>query len=277
MPIPGQDLPVPLQKKQYDQDGAVLIPGLLEPADYQCVLDDLQTRIELLARRQQIELPADNAGERLPWLSDCLKHICSVDSRLQGVLYDAMSRSAALHQMSAHPRIMSVVRDLMGPHFEVHPRLILIMSLPNAKWHLAGWHQDWYYNEGPTSTMTLWIPLHDVDTAGGALTVALGRHQEGLMGHNEEDDQTTKWHTIQQRHVESFTNTVDVNAKAGDCLALHALAPHTAHVNQNSQVRFVLNFRYMDLADPGYLESHWRVGEIRHARQALGRTTRASA
>lgn len=261
------------QKAQYDADGTLFIPGLLEESDYTEVMDDLQLRIELLANREGITLPEEIAGPRITWLSECLKTLCGRDPRFQGILYDAMSRSTSLHRMSAHPRIVEVVKNLMGPRFEVHPRLILIMSLPTAKWHLAGWHQDWYYNEGPLSTMTLWIPMHDVDTTGGALTVALGRHNEGLMGHSEDEDRSTKWHTIQSRHVDSFEDTVDINAKAGDCLALHALAPHTAHMNQSSHVRFVLNFRYMDLEDPAYLESNWRVGDIKHARAALGRTT----
>jgi len=267
------DLVSSTQKQQYDRDGAIMMRNVLCESDYQDVMDDLQTRMQLLADREGVSFPKQGDLPRIGWLSECLQRLCQKDSRLQGVLYDAMSRSPAMHRMSSHTKLCEVVSGLMGPDFEVHARLILIMALPQAKWHLAGWHQDWYYNEGPQSTMTLWIPMHDVGIQGGALTVALGKHRNGLMGHCEEGDQTTKWHTIKQKHVDQFSDLVQVEAKAGDCLALHALAPHRAYVNMSSQVRFVLNFRYLDLRDPGYLESGWRVKQIDHARQALGRSS----
>ena len=107
------------QRAQYDADGALLVPGLLDPADYQCVLDDLQTRIQLISKRENLSLPAEQEN-RVRWLSDCLQVMCQHDGRLQGVLYDAMSRSTSLHHMSSHSKIVQVVSNLMGPRFEVH-------------------------------------------------------------------------------------------------------------------------------------------------------------
>lgn len=257
--------------ESYAQNGAALLPGVFSEADLQPVLDQLKVRLELLAASYQWVLPKRSGQSEVRWLSDCLLSLMEKYPEAQGIIYDAMSKTSALHRICSDPRIDQIVSRLMGKDYEVHHRLILLMSPPGGKWHLAGWHQDWYYNEGPHSTMTLWIPLHDVDKSGGAMTIALGKHKEGLFPHVDDANVETKWNTIDGASTESFDRLWDVDVKKGDVVSLHSLTPHKANVNQSPQFRFVLNFRFMDLSDPGYLQAGWRTGEISHARASLGK------
>lgn len=258
--------------EKYRQDGTVLIPQLFSPADFDPVMDDMEVRLRLLAEKASHRLPPQGEASRVRWLSDCLLSLMKVDEAAQGAFYDAMSRASSLHRFCSDPRVCDWVGKLMSRRFEIHHRLILLMSPPGGRWHLAGWHQDWYYNEGPKSTMTLWIPLHDVDKTGGAMTLAKGRHREGMLDHVEDADPSTKWNTIAASEVEKFDDLWDLNAKVGDMVALHSLTPHTANQNNSLQTRFVLNFRFVDLADPGHLDANWRTDSIPHARASLGKT-----
>ncbi|MGK0296633.1 MAG: ectoine hydroxylase-related dioxygenase (phytanoyl-CoA dioxygenase family) [Gammaproteobacteria bacterium] len=92
------------------------------------------------------------------------------------------------------------------------------------------------------------------------------------MPHSEHlQNQESKWHTLDPDTVAEFTNVVNTTMEAGDALLFHSLMPHSAQVNLSDEVRFVVNLRYRDLANRQYLEDNWQVGNITHARNALGR------
>jgi ectoine hydroxylase-related dioxygenase (phytanoyl-CoA dioxygenase family) len=148
------------------------------------------------------------------------------------------------------------------------------MSLPETHWHLAGWHQDWYYNKGPGSTLTIYAPLQDTTGQNGSLQLALGEHHRGPLPHDDHPTEPpTKWHTLSPREVAGFTRVVDTELAVGDVLLFNSLVPHTARVNRSESVRFVVNLRYQDLADPTFLETRWQVAPSPEARQAMARTS----
>ena len=147
------------------------------------------------------------------------------------------------------------------------------MSMPHAEWHLAAWHQDWYYNEGPYSTITLYAPLQKTDHKNGSLSFALGEHHKPPVPHDEHDHGiNTKWHSLPPDVVHGFERVVSTSLEVGDILLFHSLTPHTPCKNQSNYVRFVLNLRYRDLRDPQFLNEGWRMKNITHARQAMQRT-----
>ena len=102
-------------------------------------------------------------------------------------------------------------------------------SMPAGTWQLAGWHHDFYYNEGTDDTLTLYAPLQRTDAKNGGLVLALGEHRRGLLPHGDHSfpNGRTKWHTLDEATVKSFPHLVERELDAGDALFLHSLLPHT--------------------------------------------------
>lgn len=256
---------------RYKEDGAVLARGILDAAILKTATSALLERLDLLERTTGIT-PESGADDSVREASRRLQALERERPGMQGSLYDSMSEAPALHQTASHPALLQSVSALLSPSLSVHPRLIMLMSMPQGTWHLALWHQDWYYNEGPQSTVTAYAPLQHTDSRNGSLLLALGHHRQGLLPHGDfESSYKTKWHTIPQSEVERFDTVVPTVVEPGDVLFLDSMLPHSAQLNTSDDVRFVMNFRYRDLTDPDYLRANWKIDAIAHARNALSR------
>jgi ectoine hydroxylase-related dioxygenase (phytanoyl-CoA dioxygenase family) len=274
----------PHDLERYHEDGAILIKGLLDNQDFEPLKVELLKRLELLEARYCENQSTSNptVSEVIPSLSDISQRLLNLSEKYpeaQGILYDGMGHTPSIHQLSSHPQIQSVVKKLLSPTIEVFPKLILLMSVPQKTWHLAPWHQDWYYNQGPYSTLTLYAPLQKTNSENGSLLLALGEHQNGPQPHEEASSETTtgekklitKWRQIPSEVHNTFSRVVSSELEVGDVLLFNSLVPHSARVNQSPHIRFVLNLRYRDLEDAIYLSDGWRINENTQAKQAMAR------
>lgn len=257
--------------KQYESEGVLLAKNLFDPDEFLPIRNDLANRLSLLEQHYGLNVSAE--ANEITQISDRLRKLEQHSPGAQSVLYDSMNAAPSLHATGTHPRLISILEQLLSPEMSIHDRYIILMSMPHAEWHLASWHQDWYYNEGPYSTITLYAPLQKTDHRNGSLTFALGEHHKPPVPHDEHDHGiTTKWHSLPPETVQNFDRVVPTALEVGDVLLFHSLTPHTPCKNQSDHVRFVLNLRYRDLRDPQFLKDGWRIQEITHARRAMQRS-----
>ena len=264
MSLGGADL------ERFREDGFLVLRGLFAPEAYRGVRCDLAERLALLEAHHGLEPgPLD---DDLPSLSARLIHLERRIPGAQSVVYDTMNGAPTLHRFAAADQLLAVVRALLSPTVALHHRFIVLMSLPGDAWHLPVWHQDWFYNRGPASTLTVWAPMQRVDGDNGALLLAPGAWQDGFVEHAEHDHGVrTKWASLPPEAVSRFARTVSADLDVGDVLFLNSLVPHSARLNRSPHVRFVINLRYQDLADPGFIAAGWRVTPAALARSALAR------
>jgi len=216
--------------------------------------------------------PVNSTTDAVKAASWMLQEVECREPGSQGVIYDAMDHTPLMHKIAANDELLKVLHGILSPQLLIHPRLIVLMSLPGGTWHLARWHQDFYYNEGPQSTCTVYAPLQYTDARNGGLIIAKKTLKLGPHPHATHDyGAPTKWNTLPPAIVEKFDNLAQIEMNPGDVLFLHSLAPHTAQVNESEDVRFVINLRYRDMLDESYRGDKWRVGNIPDARQALAR------
>lgn len=257
--------------ERYRKDGVVLIRRFFEPEAFRSVLDDIDQRIGLLERKNNIStegLPASDVRS----LSQRLIQLDTASLGAQSIIYDAMSKSPSMHALAAREDLIGLVRSFVNPPVAHHDRFILLMSLPEKTWHLAGWHQDWYYNDGPPDTITVYAPLQRTTDENGGLLFAPGEHKNGLLPHGEFAGQfTTKWHTIDPAAISKFPRIATAPLDAGDLFIFNSLVPHSAQVNLDTSIRFVINLRYHSLDDDAFIEDGWRIDKIERAREALSR------
>jgi hypothetical protein len=267
---------------QFAEEGFLILRGIMPPQTLAAVADDLEARLALREGALGIKTPVAGAAPeleaRMKALSGRLLALEAVAPEEQGVLYEAMTHAPSLHRCAAEPALLAAIRSLLSPTVAVHHRLLLLMSLPERSWHLSAWHQDHFYNGGPTSTLTVWMPLHETGPAVGSLLLARGSHRRGSLPHGEHDHgYRTKWLSLSPADVASFTDLVSVEAKAGDIVVFSSVLAHSARMNRSDRVRFTVNLRYQDLSDPQFIRDGWRVGDLKEARSALGRLAPAAS
>jgi len=257
-----------LLRAAYHQSGGLIIPQLLASSEIDQVLQTIQDTAQLLGGDAWV------AGD-LSLAQRASRAVQGVQAQReggQGLIYEAVAQTPQLHRLASHPAILGVIQAILSPHVLLHQRLLVLMSLPDDGWHLGRWHQDYYYNAGPTTTCTVYIPLQAVNQNNGGLLLAPGRHREGLFDHQPHNyDVPTKWNTIDPAIVATFDPIQQIELAAGDALFFHSLLPHAAQLNRTQDVRFVINLRYRDMLDTNYRQSGWKIPELTAARQALAR------
>jgi phytanoyl-CoA hydroxylase len=256
--------------ERFRDDGLLILRGLFAPVHYRGVVRDVAERLTLLEQHHGLE-PGPRDGD-VHALSARLMRLEAHAPGAQSVLYDAMNGTPALHRLATEERLLAAVRALLSPTVALHHRFLLLMSLPGNEWHLPVWHQDWFYNRGPHSTLTVWAPLQRVDADNGALLLVPGAWRDGVIEHGEHDHGVrTKWVSVPPERVERWDRVVSATLDVGDVLIFNSLVPHSARLNRSEHVRFVINLRYQDLADADFLAGGWRLPPAADARAALAR------
>lgn len=259
-------------KNIYENEGAFIVKNLLDASIFKEIIEELiEICYEYDSSLFEIYGSKINNIEKA---NKCLLHIYKNNNDAQSIIYDAMTRSVSLHRLSSDRRIINVLEYILSKKILIHNKLILIMSMPNQGWHLARWHQDFYYNEGPKNTCTIYAPLQKTNSHNGGLIIAKKSPLKGLLNHEDNDFKPpTKYHTINSKDIDGIAegDKVKISMEPGDVLFMHSLCAHSAQINKSNDIRFVVNLRYQDLTDKDFKSSNWRVGTINHARVALNR------
>ncbi len=106
------------------------------------------------------------------------------------------------------------------------------------------WHQDQYYWPLSTkNTVTMWMPLMDIDVAMGMLTFASGSHQAGFVENLAISDESEAAlnHFIKEK---GFAVTRAETMHAGDATFHYGWTLHSAPGNQLKDTREVMTVIY---------------------------------
>ena len=124
------------------------------------------------------------------------------------------------------------------------------------------WHQDQYYWPLDTpNTVTMWMPLVDIDVDMGMLTFATGSHTKGVVFDYEISDESEseyEKYVADQQFPIYFSETM----KAGDATFHYGHTIHSAPGNRSPLMREVMTVIYMDadamVAAP---KNNWQVND----------------
>ena len=259
-------------RKAYYEDGGFIIRNLLPISLINEVATQIIKLIELIDSNLVANCPFSVTTDTVKSASWLLQEVERLNPGNQSIIYDTLSHTLLMHKIASEDKLLNILHHILSPNILLHPRLIVLMNIPYSTWHLAGWHQDFYYNEGPYSTCTVYAPLQHTNGENGGLILAKKELKLGALPHSQHDNEyQTKWNTLSPNIVSKFKDLVEIEMNAGDVLFFHSLCPHTAQINKSDHVRFVINFRYRDLMDQKYREDNWRIQEIHEARSALQR------
>lgn len=184
----------------------------------------------------------------------------------QSLLYDRLKYLPALSCMSGSPAIRSMSRKLGLQHPSLMGCCNMRLDKPQDTRHLFAWHQDTVYLLGSVNAITVWIPLQDVDLFHGTIQVIAGSHRRGLAPFKRISDKViAPYVPMLQRDIslaeEVAEQPVTIEAKRGDLVVFKQMLLHRSTPNLSDQIRWTVQLRITDLAEPDYRRQRFPTGD----------------
>lgn len=218
---------------QYEAQGFLAIEELLSPQEVQDSLAGLLDVIDgkyPAFRHIQFEAGARALLETLP---------AERKQDLVRKVFNFVEHEARLRAVAEHPRIMDVVRRIIGEEPALFENKALIK--PPQIGREKPWHQDHAYWNLPldAKTVTVWIALDPATRDNGCLYVIPGSHREGPVVHFRRRD----WQ-ICDDHVET-ARVLAAPLAPGGALFFDSMLHHGTPANQSPQRRRALQYVYV--------------------------------
>jgi phytanoyl-CoA hydroxylase len=225
---------------EYERDGYLLVPGVFDAGEVEEMRDAIA---RILAT---VEGTAADRNHRWSGVDETLQ--------LKG-FHDLQYHDAVFTRMVAHPRLVEVLTDLIGPNVQLHHSKMLVK--PPEEGAPFPMHQDYpYFPHERHSVLAASIHLDDTDEENGCLHVIPGSHKLGPL------EAVGEAHTVDYP-LESGT---PCPAGAGDVLFFNYLTIHGSGVNRSTRTRRNVLFQYRDPADAPVL----REGVEEHVDWGMG-------
>jgi len=148
-----------------------------------------------------------------------------------------------VYDLLAHPRIVAVVKDLLGEDVIGWGSHYFCKMPRDGK--LVSWHQDAsYWPLTPSKTVTVWLAIDDADTENACMRFIPGSHLYGHLTWRLSEDDESNVLNQSVADVERFGAPVDDVLKAGE-ISIHSdLTLHGSEANDSDRRRCGLTLRY---------------------------------
>jgi hypothetical protein len=148
-----------------------------------------------------------------------------------------------VYDLLTHPRIVAVVRDLLGDDIVAWGSHYFCKMPGDGK--AVPWHQDAsYWPLTPSKAVTVWLAIDDADRANACMRVIPGTHHFGHLTYRmtEDADRTVLNQEVEQ--AERYGSPVDLELKAGEISVHSDLLLHGSDANRSDRRRCGLTLRY---------------------------------
>ena len=215
------------QVAQFDEQGFVVVPDLVDGETVAGVreeLDALEAEVDaFLQTREDGRFSIAETGALT-------------------VAIHAVTRSEKAKALSAHPAILGLCRDLIGPDVRLYWDQAVYKKTEKPR--RVPWHQDnGYTYVEPQEYLTVWLALTDATEENGCPEVAPGHHRLGTLLHHYVDP--LGWECL-----EEGSPSVAAPVRAGGAVVFSSLTPHRTGPNLTSEVRkaYILQYCPSDAA-----------------------------
>ena len=130
------------------------------------------------------------------------------------------------------------------------------IDLPGNTFYSQPWHQDWRSGQGSLNSVTMWVPLHQVDKTNGAIDLIPGSHMWGLSP-MEELSNPRRYSVVDPR-IESWPR-MTATLTAGECILFSQMLVHRSGVNSSKLPRLTCQFRYSDRSESNFVANRYRA------------------
>lgn len=247
----------------FDRDGFALLKGFYDLAeDISPIHEGVRRIVELLGRKHGIDAPCATAHEAMmqgyPALIKC-------NRAWGGVVYDAVKQIPAFLKLVSNirnNRLFEQLRPGSTPGVAAGGYGIRIDN-PCEEKYRAPWHQEFPAQLRSLDGVVFWSPLLEVTPAMGPVEIAVGSHKDGLVPVFEDGGEAGKTGAYAMR-LERETERISRYerlaplTKPGDLLVMDFLTLHQSGLNQASNPRWSMQFRYFNFIDPLGVRIDWK-------------------
>ena len=169
-----------------------------------------------------------------------------------------------LWELATETRLLDFVTSQVGPNVVLWATQITCK--PPHDGREIRWHQDApYWNVSGSLSAGIWIPLDDLDSENGTMSVLAGWHNKGKLPANTHDDQYFELGLDFDALPNDIKKAkVTYHLKAGQMAAHHTMVPHGSTRNQSDEWRRAIILRYMaadgEMGSKQYQD--YRTGEL---------------
>ena len=208
------------QAKSFDEDGYVLVAGVLDldrVAEVTAALDVEEQRTTEWLRTQPGGTFSIASAEQITFTT----HV--------------VTRVPVARAFACHPVFADLCRDLIGPVARLYwDQAVYKKPEPDREFP---WHQDnGYTYVEPQQYLTCWVPLTEATVDNGCPWVVPGLHRMGTLAHR-----TTR---LGYQCLDDPPDAVAVEAGPGDVVVFSSLTPHRTGPNRTAGLRKAYILQY---------------------------------
>ena len=234
-------------KHRFQTDGYVVVRNAVSEKLLQPVRDLINRNVDIHAQKLKSEGKINSTHSEASFERRLALIYNETESRMRS--WNSFLFSQELFQLVRDNSILDVIEQLAGKEISFNGDYHLRPKLPGSTITALPLHQDSQYygfETGKILIISVWVPLVDVDENNGCLCLIPGSHNWGLLKSARRADSNM----VSTEDVEQRGNPVAVPMKCGDLIAFHNLTFHGSKVNNSSNVRWSVDFRFRET--PGY-------------------------
>jgi non-haem Fe2+, alpha-ketoglutarate-dependent halogenase len=155
----------------------------------------------------------------------------------------AHARYGRVYDMLTEPRIVAVVRDLLGENVIGWGAHFFCKMPGDGK--VVSWHQDAsYWPLTPSKTATVWLAIDDADCDNACMKFIPGSHHHGHLTYKMTENSGSNVLDQEVENAEGMGAPIHVELMAGE-ISIHSdLLLHGSDANRSSRRRCGLTLRY---------------------------------
>ena len=250
----------PEQVREYDEQGYLVLSGLLNPQDLAPVCCAMMEKVDMIANDL---LGAGLIGDLLtdePFET----RLARLFEPLGGddfVAFTGQSwrdRRPGYFELMSNPKVLDVVESLIGAEIFANPVYNVRPKVPRVAAGEVPWHQDKSYWPGARSNpvITVWAPLVDATADNGCLRVIPRTQDEAVGGFHFETYSGTAYRELDEEMVAPLRGRArPVPVGAGSVIIFNDRFIHSSGPNRSTRVRWSVDLRYQP-ADQDPMPQH---------------------
>jgi phytanoyl-CoA hydroxylase len=248
------------QVRQYDEQGYLVVPALLEDDDLAPVRGAMMEKVDQIAN-ELVEVQLIKDRLRTEPFETRLSRLFEGLSPEQFVAFTGQSwrdRVPGYFALMTNAKVLDVVESLIGPEIFANPVYNVRPKVPRVAAGEVPWHQDKSYWPGSKSNpvVTVWIALVDATLTNGCLRVIARTQHEPVGEFHFETYSGTAYRELDEEKVRHLTSKAQaVPAQTGTAIIFNDRFIHSSGPNTSSHVRWSVDLRYQP-ADQDPMRQH---------------------
>ena len=239
----------PGQVDEYDEQGYLVLPGLLDGHDLVPVRNAMTMKVDLIADQLVAagRITDPLAGEPFEARLARLFEGLSAEEFVAFTGQSWRDRFTGYFELMSNPKILDVAESLIGPEIFANPVYNVRPKVPRVAAGEVPWHQDKSYWPGARSNpvITVWVAVVDATVENGCLRVIPRTHREAVAGFHFETYSGMAYRELDDADVARLTDRArPVPVDAGGAIIFNDRFIHSSGPNASAHIRWSVDLRY---------------------------------